>query len=185
MEIWKDIKGWEGVYQISNHGRLRSFKKEPGGRILSIKNAKGDYLAVILQNKTRKRHVRIHVLVAEAFIPRPPDKKEVNHKDGNKQNNKVSNLEWVTPSENVRHAVKMNPGMVAGMNRFNKYIKTRPILQIDWHGRVVGKFNNCKEAGKATGVCSRNIHQVASHTEYKPGKTRSQAGGYRWRFYGD
>jgi len=185
MEIWKGIKGWEGVYQVSSHGRLRSFKKEPGGRILSNKNAKGGYFSIVLQNKGARRFVRMHVLVAEAFIPRPPDKQEVNHKDGNKQNNKVDNLEWATRRENVRHAVKMNPGMVAGMNRFNEYVNPRPVLQIDQHGRVIGKFNNCKEAGRATGVCSRNIHQVASCTEYKPGKTRSQAGGYRWRFYGD
>jgi len=186
MEKWKDIKGWEGLYQVSSCGRLKSFKKEPDGRVLSNKNKKGDYFSVILNAQGRSpRHARMHVLVAEAFIPNPMCKPEVNHIDGNKQNNHVKNLEWASRVENMHHAIRMFPKVLQGMHRFNKYVKTRPILQINENGKVVGKFNNCQEAGKATGICSRNIHQVASRTEYNPGRTRSQAGGYKWRFYGD
>lgn len=74
MEEWKWIRGFEGVYQISNYGRLKSFKKYGHGYILSNKNQKGGYLSVVLQDtiQKKKRYVRIHVLVAEAFIGRIP-----------------------------------------------------------------------------------------------------------------
>jgi hypothetical protein len=182
-EAWKDIPGFEGFYQISNFGRLKSFKKFKEGRILSTKNAKGDYIAVILQGVGKSpRHTRIHRLVAEAFIPNPENKPEVNHIDGNKQNNRVENLEWVTSSENIRHAIKKNPNMVRGMTFYNRVLRPEAVLQFTLDGKFVHKYLNAAEASKATGICHRNITQVAGRTEYKPGKTRKQAGGYIWRY---
>lgn len=183
MEKWKWIKEFEGVYQISNHGRLKSFKKNPAGRILSSKNKNGQYLSAVLCKKGRKpKSGRIHRFVGMAFIPNPSHKPEINHKDGNKQNNHHSNLEWVTRKENNAHALLNGFANIEGMNRYNKYLRPNPVLQISMDAKVIGKYINCKDAGRKTGVCSRNIHQVASKTEYKPDMTRKQAGGYMWRF---
>ena len=182
METWKDIKGFEGIYQISNMGRVKSFKADPNGRILSIKNSKGDYLNIVLCHGNKRRSVKVHRLVAEAFIPNPDNKPEVNHKDGNKQNNRVGNLEWVTRAENHRHALALNPNILKGMVQYNRYIRPRTIQQFTMDGRFVAEYANSTEAEKATGVCQRNILQVANRDEYKPGKTRRQAGGYIWRF---
>lgn len=183
METWKDIQGWEGLYQVSSYGRLKSFKGDPAGRILKNTNKKGGYFSVVLQAKNRRpRYCRMHRLVAEAFIPNPLKKTAVNHIDCNKQNNHVKNLEWATPSENSLHAAKFKPSMIYGMNEHNKKLRPRTVLQFTLSGELLGVFPNAKAAGRATGVCSRNIHQVASKTEYKPGMVRSQAGGFRWEF---
>ena len=109
MEIWKDIKGYEGFYQISNMGRVRSVdrirnSKHHGlskikGRMLIPLIQDGYYLATLCKNGEMK-HFRIHRLVAEAFIPNPDNLPFINHIDENKSNNKVDNLEWCTRSYN-------------------------------------------------------------------------------------
>jgi len=185
-ETWKDIVGWEGVYQISNHGRLKSFKQYSHGLILSLKNSLGDYLSVVLMyHNSPARSCRIHTLVAEAFIQNPHDKPEVNHRDGNKQNNHVGNLEWCTHKENHTHATLNGLADVEGMRHYNQVIKPKTVLQLTKLGAILGIYPNCNSAARHTGVCSRNIHQVAAKTEYKPGLTRSQAGGFKWVFSDD
>lgn len=184
-EIWKDIKGFEGIYQISTNGRVRSFKETQGGRILSNKNSKGGYLSIVLKRKGLVISTRIHRLVAEAFIPNPDNKPQVNHKDSNRQNNYVENLEWVTATENMKHAAKNNPEFLQGINHYNKVIRPKTILQFSLEGKLLREFLSAKEASRITGVCGRNILQVASSAEYRPGKTRKQAGGFVWKFKQD
>jgi len=184
-ELWKPVKGFESVYQISNHGRLKSFKSDKKGRILSNVNKKGGYLSVVLKNGSCKKYTRIHRLVAEHFIKNPLNKKEVNHKDLNKQNNHYKNLEWVTPKENMKHAIKNNSNITKGIINYNKYIKPRKIIQLNKNLEFINVFNNAKEANEKTSVCARNILQVANKTEYKQGKTRKQAGGFVWVFEAD
>ena len=186
METWKDIPGFDGAYQISSHGRIKSFKKAKSGRILSTKNSKGWYFTVNLIDASGGSNIlRVHRLVAEAFIPNPGDKPEVNHKDTNKQNNGVDNLEWVTRLENCVHAIKHNPNILRGMNRYNKYIRPKTIQQLALSGKLLAEFPNSAEAERVTGVCHRNILQVASKDEYKPGMTRRQAGGFVWKYKED
>lgn len=117
MEIWKDIKGFEGLYQVSTYGRIKSFKSPNGKpigksyeKILNPgKNANGNkYTGFLLRNDIEKIPAYLHRLVAETFIPNPLNKPDVNHKDCNKRNNSVDNLEWVTKSENMIHAYKNN-----------------------------------------------------------------------------
>ena len=101
-EIWKDIEGYGGVYQVSTFGRVKSFwKKTP--RILKP-YLRGDYLSVILCIDGKMKQRKIHILVAKAFIPNPLKKPEVNHRIGMKFNCHVENLEWSTRAENVQHA---------------------------------------------------------------------------------
>ena len=102
-EIWRDVVGYEGLYQVSNFGRVKSFQKNKV-KILKSNVGIGGYLRVILCKDFDKKNCFVHVLVAKAFIPNPEGKKQVNHRDGNKENNLVSNLEWMTPKENIKHA---------------------------------------------------------------------------------
>jgi hypothetical protein len=101
MEIWKPISEYEGLYWVSNEGRVRSIRK-----ILKPCNVAGGYLNVVLCVNNNKSRPRIHRLVAKAFIPNLNNKPDINHIDGNKLNNNVSNLEWCTKSENALHAYK-------------------------------------------------------------------------------
>lgn len=181
-EEWKDIKGFEGVYQISNLGRIKSFKKYKDGYILSNKNSKGGYFSIVLKDCKKEKHTRVHRLVAETFIPNPNNFPVVNHIDGNKQNNRVDNLEWCTIKHNVNHAIKRNKHMLKGMKRYNQYTKPREICQYSSEGELMAIYPNSKLAQKITGVCARNILQVANKTQYKPGMVRKQAGGYIWKF---
>jgi hypothetical protein len=104
QEIWKPVAECNGEYHISNHGRVKSYKcgKE---RILKPSLIGNGYPAVIItQGKAIKKCYTIHKLMAVAFIPNPENKSSVNHKDGNKTNNHIDNLEWMTSKENVQHA---------------------------------------------------------------------------------
>jgi hypothetical protein len=183
-EEWKWIKGYEGLYQISNYGRLKSFHRNPNGTILSTKNSKGDYLTVILRSKRREkeRHTRLHVLVAEAFIGDIPDGYEVHHIDGNKQNNIVTNLSVMESHEHRLLTIIEHPEQTKGMNEYNKYTKPKRIQQYTKDGHFIAEYANGEIASRFTNVCQRNILQVANKEEYKPGKTRKQAGGYVWKF---
>ena len=113
-EIWKDIEGYEGYYQVSNLGRIKRLErigksdKHMGDRILSLNQPKSPYLIVRLavesDNFFKDKNFTVHKLVASAFLPKIEGKNEVNHIDGNKKNNCASNLEWVSRSENMKHA---------------------------------------------------------------------------------
>lgn len=184
-EIWKDIPGWKGLYQISSFGRLKSFKQNNDGKIMSLTNKNGDYFSVVLQGKGKvRRSTKIHRLVAEAFISNPDSLPEVNHIDGNKQNNKVGNLEWCSRSHNVLHSIKMHPEQLNGMILYNKTYRPKPVAQISkTSGEVIAIFPTASFAHKKTGICARNILQVANRTPFnKKGQIRKTAGGYIWRF---
>lgn len=182
-ELWKDIKGFEGYYQISSYGRVKSFKKYKNGYILSNKNCKGKYFSLVLSANEKKKSTRIHRLVAEAFIPNPNNYPCVNHKDLNKQNNCIDNLEWCTYQYNVRHSIANNPKAISAMTNYNKKIRPLKIYQYSMDNKLIGIFNNAEEAKKHTGVCGRNILQVAHKTPYNAkGDVRKQAGGFIWKF---
>lgn len=104
-EIWRDIPGYDGLYQVSNCGRVKSFQLG-NERILKLRKIVDGYVVVHLCQKRICKNFLVHRLVAEAFLPNPDNKSDVNHKDGDKCNNCLENLEWVTRSENVRHTIK-------------------------------------------------------------------------------
>lgn len=202
-EDWKWIKGYEGRYQISNHGRLKSFLKDENGTIRSNVDKNGWYITVNLIDSYGKRETkRMHRLVAETFIGKIPKGYHVHHKDGNKQNNMVDNLEILSPREHSLETIKQNPHCLDGMIAYNKgriiddgrkrYKKSKEpksrfkygkIMQYSLDGEFINSFCNAADAYRDTGICQRNILQVANKEPYnKKGSIRKQAGGYIWRF---
>jgi len=171
MEIFKDIKGYEGLYQVSNLGRVKSLPKEVviyngGSYKTKVKFLKPKlcnhygYLTFNLNGKFKKQHR----LVAEAFIPNPENKPQVNHIDSDKTNNTIDNLEWVTASENTIHAYK------------NKLIKNNPYKGIDNNGSkftkediiTIRNSNDTQRAiGKKYGVSHVVIGRIINNKSYK------------------
>ncbi len=113
-EVWKEIPGYEGVYEVSNYGRVRSNARKvwnytKQGRILKPHRKENGYMQITLCGRSKyEKHAYIHRLVAEAFIPNPNNLPQVNHKDFDKANNCVENLEWVTAAENHLHFAQSN-----------------------------------------------------------------------------
>ena len=128
IEVWRDIENYESLYQVSNLGNIRSKDrvvkcwynntKTMSGKIIKPILLRDGYLYVHLYKNTKRKDYAIHRIVANAFIENPKHKEEVNHKDGNKQNNSVDNLEWVTPKENMQHAHKT--GLIKSKTREEK-----------------------------------------------------------------
>lgn len=109
METWKDVEGFEGIYQISNRGEVRSLDRFDGirgikGRTIKPNLKQNGYAQVGLRKEGKRKWVSIHRLVAIHFINNPKNKPQVNHIDCNKQNNNIENLEWVTAQDNYKHA---------------------------------------------------------------------------------
>lgn len=146
-EIWKDIVGYENYYQISNWGRVKSLKYNHSNfqKILRTQLTKKGYVRVTFQIKKKRKSFSVHRLVAEAFIPNPENKPQVNHKDTNKQNNKLENLEWNTNGENQRHSV------TNGL----KFMKKT--LQYDLKGNFIKEWNSTKEIERELGIYNARI----------------------------
>lgn len=172
-EVWKDIVGYEGKYQISSFGKVRSIDridssaKKRKGRLLKPCKDKDEYLYVGLSDGgvTIKK---IHRLVAEAFIGYCPKGYQVNHKDENKTNNRIENLEYVTAKQNVNHGTGIK-------RRAEKRGYT--VCQLSKDGNVIAKYRSLREAAKETGVDFRDIRKCCIGEKYY-----NTAGGFIWRY---
>jgi hypothetical protein len=92
-------------------------------------------------------------------------------------------LEWISTREHSRITREQNPNVIKGLVRYNKFIRPKKVQQYSLNGELLNEYNNCKEAHLKTGVCARNIHQVASKTPFNQnGNVRKQAGGYVWKY---
>lgn len=185
-EEWRWIKGYEGVYQVSNMGRIKSFLSDKEhGHIRSNVNKNGWYFTVNLYKKGERKNqqtLRVHRLVYEAFVGEIPKGYHIHHKDGNKQNNRFDNLELLHPSDHASESAS-HTNSVDEMVKYNTQIKPRRVCQYTLNGMFLAEYVNCKVAEEFTGVCQRNILQVASKTPYgKNNRIRKQAGGYVWKY---
>jgi hypothetical protein len=156
QEIWKDIPNYEGFYQVSNLGNIKSlhYNQQNIEKILKqTKNSSGYYKVELYKNKKSKIFY-VHRIVAMAFIPNPKNKSEVNHIDGNKLNNNVSNLEWNTISENQKHAIKhklRSPSPMLG--KFGKLNpNSKPVLQYDLNGNLVKRWDSIADIERELGI---------------------------------
>jgi hypothetical protein len=146
-EEWKDIKGYEGIYQVSNHGRIKSlrFKKE---KILKAWNNSHGYLQVKLFTNGLKNMPKVHRLVAETFLCHDINRTHVNHIDGNKLNNCIKNLEWVNQRENNCYQ-HINRGMPTGVTYLKENKKYMAKINLNGKQIYLGSFVSLEDAHKA------------------------------------
>lgn len=142
METWKDIFGYEGLYQISNRGRLKSLvggwrKSE---KILKSCHNTDGYLIIGLYKDKKRKTKRVARLIAEAFISNPNNKPQINHKNGIKTDDRIDNLEWVTSSENHQHAFRVGIKSQKGEKHNRTHLTEKDILVI--HGLYLSKTFN-------------------------------------------
>lgn len=177
-EIWKDIPGYEGYYQVSNMGRVKSLDRvvyrgvnqygtpiyqRVYSKVLSLHTTGTGYYSIMLHKEGRTRRFLVHRLVAEAFIANPDGKPEINHKDGNRKNLVATNLEWCNQSENILHA-------------------SRILHTLTYHGKAVRcvetgeEFKSIKEAARHYGVADTNLGNAIR------GKRQKTCAGYHWEF---
>lgn len=158
MEIWKTIKDTDGHYEVSSLGRVRNAKTK---RVLKAKITNMGYESVELAHGIYK-WFSVHRLVAEAFLENPSNLPIVNHKDENKKNNKVENLEWCTTQYNVTYGKC-------------KTIKNRKVVQMSRNGELIKEWDSMKEAAEALGITYQGISRVCRGL-------RQTHAGYRWKY---
>lgn len=167
-EIWKDIPNYEGLYQISNLGRIRSLYNYRGKyNILKPKEKRGYYQIGLRKNKKRK-WIAIHRLVALTFIPNPNNYKVVNHKNEDKLDNKVENLEWCTTKYNNCYGTRIEKV---------KTKTSKAVIQYDLNGNFIKEYKSISDASKEVKTSASNIVKCCKeHPKYKKVKN------YIWRY---
>lgn len=167
-EIWKDIEGYDGLYQVSNLGRIKSIKNNT---ILKTRlNCCGYPYVNLYKNNVRKTKT-VHRIVGENLIKNLKELSCINHIDGNKENNNISNLEWCTRSENIKHAYKN------GLHKINKH-NEKKVKQIDVeNGIILNVFDSVRQIEKTLGFSSTNISKCC-----RKEKNHNTAYGYKWEY---
>lgn len=164
QEVWKDIVGYEGLYQVSNLGRVKSLERLSKNlshikeKIMTPQFKRGYYH--ILFNK---KCYRVHRLVAQAFIPNPNSLPEVNHINGIKTDNRVDNLEWVSHDTNMKHASQIINHMGSAINQYNL------------NGEFIKTWKNGSDAANYLNASASNIYKVCNNK-------RKSAYGYIWSY---
>ena len=159
QEIWKPIKGFENRYEISSKGRVKSLNWRNHGieRIITQKEHNRGYLQVELTDGIKSHMFLVHRLVASAFIANPDKLPLVNHKDENKKNNDVSNLEWCTQSDNMKWFAKSHVS-VTDLKRPGRRVKlTTPIIQLTKDGEKVCVWESVNSIKRTTGYRDSHI----------------------------
>ena len=162
-EIWKDIKDYEGHYQVSNWGRVKSIKFGKEIILKHYKDGRG-YLCVRLYKYNSSIQYKVHRLVAEAFLPNTDNLPQVNHKDEHKDNNIVSNLEWCSNEYNNRYGTRIER-------------TSKPVLQYTLDGEFVKEWHSTMECYRKNGFNCSNISKCCRKLEHY-----KSAYGYIWRY---
>lgn len=184
-EIWKSVVGYEGLYEVSNFGRVKSLERKINklwngkeitlinkGRIKNICVDSDGYCVVGFCVNGKSKTLKLHRIISHSFIPNPDNKPQVNHKDGIKTNNSIENLEWCTNKENIRHSFDK-------LNKYEKGYKIGnlnpvPVLQYTVDGKFVKEYKTRAEAARVIGKNQSDIcKSVKSETK--------TVGGFRWK----
>ena len=183
-EIWKDIKEYEGLYQVSNLGRVKSLERKyfsgknhnickiAESKLLKLRLDKNGYLVTGLSKNGKQAYVRVHRLVAEAFIPNPNNYPQVNHKDENKENNNVDNLEWCTAKYNNNYGTRKEKASKSSKGKYNKGLeKSINIIRKKVLCITTGKeFNSIIEASNFYNIDNSSISSVCKGKRKSCGK---------------
>lgn len=181
-EVWKDVVGYEGRYKVSNYGRVkslaRSFKAgflfiHRADFILKYNKSNLGYFRVFLFIGKNKKMFSVHRLIALAFIPNPNNLPYINHKNEDKRDNRIENLEWCTAKYNTNYGTARERGII---NRMRLYSKT--ICQYERNGKFIKKYDNLKNVTEIFGYDRHPISKVCNGHSYT-------AYGYVWRYGGD
>ena len=202
--VWRDIPGYEGKYQVSNDGKVRSLNYRHTGKkqILKERVDIGGYAVIGLCKDGKEKKYKVHRLIALAFIPNPNNLPYVNHKDENKTNNHVSNLEWCTAKYNVNYGTRneRHSKKVKGKQLTEEHIRkisennakywkgkkgkdnpnSRPILMYSKDGEFIKRFDSVSDASEYLG---RDRHSNCI-TECTSGRNKT-AYGYKWKYEED
>lgn len=206
-EIWKDIEGYEGLYQVSNLGRVKSFlKNKYVGAIRAFATDKDGYFTIVLHKPGQKYNKKVHRLVATAFIPNPLNKPCIDHINTNRKDNRVDNLRWCTVKENAGNPLTrahistaktgtkasedtkklfsmirqgaLNPMYGRRHSMETKQKLSKPIVQLDVDGNIINEFMGAQHASDITGIHRQTIVGVLNGRGYT-------AGGYKWKYKED
>lgn len=188
MEIWKDIEGFEGLYQVSSFGRVKSLRYWGSDRaqILKLTDDKNGYKILGIWKNRKRYSKKVHRLVAEAFIPNPHNFPQVNHKDENPANNHVENLEWCTCKYNINygsHNLKNALAQTGKKHTAEHILKIRknapaskPVFMIDAKSmEILAEFPSASEA-------ARQIGGTATNVSFACRNQKSKYKGYFWRY---
>lgn len=172
--MWRDVEGYEGLYQVNERGEVKSVQRVKQNnlgyqaineRLLAQVPDRDGYLRVCLSRDGKHSPKLVSRLVAKAFIPNPNNLPVVNHMDENKQNNNVDNLEWCS----VKYNTCYGSGLLKAAMK-----NGRPVVQIE-NGKIINEFYSTQKASTETGIPQANIYKVCTGN-------RKTAGGYEWRF---
>lgn len=167
-ETWKDIEEYEGLYQVSNMGRVKSVRRN----IILRPSIRNGYKRVTLYTNNIPKRYSIHRLVAMAFIPNPDNLPQVNHKDENRTNNCISNLEWCTQEYNINYGTGNKRRAQKQLNNKNK---SKVVLQYSLDGTFIKEWKSTMDVQRKLGFGQSHIVQVCK------GKRRI-AYGYIWKY---
>lgn len=201
-EVWKDVVGYEGYYMVSNLGRIKSmrFRHIKREKIMNASIRPDGYMSVGLSKDGVTKTRTVHRLVATAFLENPNNLEMINHKDENRSNNAVDNLEWCTRGYNQLYSLKLHPERKFGEN-FKKngkhtsprtvkgvaHTRVEPIIQKTLDGEFIRRFDDASQAGKELGLNNGLIYEAAIRNLKKKynnrkHKKKCSAQGFVWEF---
>lgn len=182
-EEWRSVPGYEGLYEVSNYGRVLSVShlvNTRGGTrstksiILRAKYNHFGYCTVVLCDNKKRKKIMLHRVVAMAFIPNPTSFPFINHKDENKSNNCVWNLEWCTAKYNTNYGSCIERRRLAQMT---KHTNDKKVRQLDLDGNEIRVYHSMSEAAREMGVDKSRLSQCCLHKKYA-----LTSCGYKWEF---